>query len=119
MRRPAQLAHRFFQFTGQLAIASISLAELYAGAFKHSQSERLRSLITDLKQELQVIDFDSACAERFGQVRGKLLQQGLSVPNTDLMIASVALVHNLALVTHNIADFRFVPGLIVEDWLTK
>ena len=118
MRRPAKLAHRFIQHTGQLAISSVTLAELYAGAYKHSQVSRLLALITDLLQEVQVIDFDSACAEQFGQVRGTLLQQGISVPTTDLMIASAALVDNLTLVTHNTADYQNIPGLRLNDWLT-
>ena len=33
------------------------------------------------------------------------------------MIASVALVHDLTLVTHNTCDFRHVPDLRLEDWL--
>ena len=47
-----------------------------------------------------------------------LLQQGISVSAVDLMIASVALVHNLSLVTNNTADFQHVPGICLEDWLT-
>lgn len=117
MRRPAKLAHRFLQYTGQLAISSVTLAELYAGGYKHSQVNRLLGLIGDLLQEVQVIDFDSACAEKFGQVRGALLQQGISVPTTDLMIASAALVHNLTLVTHNTSDYQNIPGLRLGDWL--
>jgi tRNA(fMet)-specific endonuclease VapC len=76
MRRPARLNHRFVQYTGQLAISTITLAELYAGAYKHSQVKRLLTLIADLRQEVQLIDFDENCAETFGQVRGTLLQQG-------------------------------------------
>lgn len=60
MRRPARLAHRFVQYTGQIAISSITLAELFAGAYKHSQVHRLLALIADLLQEVRVIDFDSA-----------------------------------------------------------
>ena len=116
MRRPAKLAHRFIQYTGQIAISTVTLAELYVGAYKHSQVSRLLALIADLLQDVQGLDFDSACAERFGQVRGTLLQQGISVPTTDLMIASVALVHNLTLVTHNTA--HSIPGLRLDDWLT-
>lgn len=117
MRRPAKLSHRFIQYTGQLALSSVSLAELYSGAYKHSQTNRLLTLIADLLQEVQVIDFDAPCAEKFGQVRGTLLQQGISVPTADLMIASAALVHNLTLVTHNTADFLPIPGLRLDDWL--
>jgi predicted nucleic acid-binding protein len=40
------------------------------------------------------------------------------MPHADLMIASVALVHDLTLVTHNTADYQHVPGLRLEDWLT-
>jgi tRNA(fMet)-specific endonuclease VapC len=64
-----------------------------------------------LLQEVHVLDFDSACAEQFGKVRGQLLQQGVSVNTVDQMIASVALVHDLTLVTNNTADFQHVPGL--------
>jgi tRNA(fMet)-specific endonuclease VapC len=119
MRRPATLAHRFVQHTGQLAISSVTLAELYAGAYKHSQVNRILALIAELLQDVLVIDFDSACAERFGQVRGALLHQGISVPTTDLMIASAALAHDPTMVTHNTADFQNIPGLRLDDWLTK
>ena len=117
MRRPAMLAHRFIQHTGQIAISAVTLAELYAGAYKHSQTSRLLALIADVLQEVSLLDFDSTCAERFGRVRGTLLQQGLSVPTTDLMIASAALVHDLTLVTHNTADYQNIPGLRLDDWL--
>lgn len=117
LRRPAKLAHRFLQHTGQIAISAVTLAELYAGAYKHSQANRLLGLIADLLQEVDVLDFDAACAMQFGQVRGALLRQGMSVPTADLMIASAALAHNLTLVTHNTADYQNIPGLRLVDWL--
>jgi tRNA(fMet)-specific endonuclease VapC len=117
IRRPAGLAHRFFQHAGHIAIASVVLAELYAGAYKHPSPTRLLALIKDLLSEVTVLDFDSACAEQFGKVQGGLLQQGITVPSADLMIASVALFHNLTLVTHNTADYQNIPGLRLEDWL--
>ena len=117
MRRPTKLAHRFIQHTGGLAIPTIVLAELYAGAFKHPNPSKLLPLIADLLREVQLLDFDAACAERFGQVRGSPLQQGITVSRMDLLIASVALVHSLTLVTHNTADYRNVPGLRLDDWL--
>jgi tRNA(fMet)-specific endonuclease VapC len=39
------------------------------------------------------------------------------VSPVDLMIGTIALVHNLTLVTHNMADFRNIPGLRLDDWL--
>ncbi len=51
-------------------------------------------------------------------MRGTLLQKGIAVPTTDLMIATAALVHDLTLVTHNTADFRNIPDLRLDDWLS-
>jgi tRNA(fMet)-specific endonuclease VapC len=94
------------------------LGELYAGAYHVSDPRPLLTKIADLLNDVQVLNFEHGCAETFGRVRGTLLQQGISVPTTDLMIAAVALVHNLTLVTHNTVDFRHVPGLRRDDWLT-
>jgi len=118
MRRPGGLAHRFFQYAGGIAVPVIALAELYAGAYKRPNPTRVLALIADLLQEVAVLDFDSACAEQFGKLQGPLLQRGITVPISDLMIASVALVHNLTLVTHNTADFQNILGLRLDDWLT-
>jgi len=92
--------------------------ELYAGAYHVTNPAPLLQNIADLLNDVQVLDYDHACAEQFGKVRGSLLQQGISVPTADLMIAAVALVHNLTLVTNNTADFQNIPGLRLDDWLT-
>lgn len=117
IKRPGGLAHRFFQHAGGLCVPTIVLAELYAGAHKLPDPRRLLTAISDLIQEVTILEFDQRCAEAFGQVQGGLLARGLSVPVVDLLIASVALAHDLTLVTHNSADFRHVPGLRLEDWL--
>lgn len=117
-RRPAGLAHRFVQYSGRLFIPSVVLAELYAGAFHADNPAPLVQRIEELVEDVQVLPFDMACAERFGRERGSLLRQGISVNTVDLMIASVALVHDLTLVTHNTIDFERIPNLRMEDWLT-
>jgi tRNA(fMet)-specific endonuclease VapC len=117
MRRPAGLAHWFFQYAGGIAIPTVVLAELYAGAYKHPNPPKLLGLIADLFQEVAVLDFDSACAGQFGKVQGGLLRRGITISVADVMIAAVALAHNLTLVTHNTADFQNIPGLRLDDWL--
>ena len=115
MRRPASLI-RSVQHTSQLAVSSVTLAELYAGACKHSQTSRLLALIGDLHKR-------SLCWISMQRVRRRsgrcevLLRQGIAVPTADLMIATTALVHNVTLATHNTADYQNVPGLPMEDWL--
>lgn len=118
MRRPAGLAHRFIQYSGQLAVPTIVLAELYAGADMLPNPAKILTGINDLLDDVAVLPFDAACAEQFGKLRGVLKQQGLAANPIDLQIAAVALTHNLALVTHNTRDFQAIPGLTLEDWLT-
>ena len=118
MRRPGLLDHRFIQHMGRIAIPTIFLAELRAGAYRLPDPSKLLRKIEDLIVFLDILDFDDACAEEFGKVRGVLHRQGIMVPTMDLLIASVALAHDLTLVTHNTADFVRIPGLRLEDWLT-
>jgi len=118
-RRPAGLAHRFMQYSGGLFIPTIVLGELFAWAYRRDDpTPLLHFLNDDLLMDVDVLPFDAICAEQYGMVRGRLLRQGITVPEPDLMVASVALVHNLTLVTHNTADFQNIPGLRLDDWLT-
>jgi tRNA(fMet)-specific endonuclease VapC len=71
----------------------------------------------DLLEDVSVLDFDRVCAERFGRLRGELLAKGTVINPVDLMIAAVALVHDVTLVTHNAQDFQAVPDLRLVDWL--
>jgi tRNA(fMet)-specific endonuclease VapC len=106
-RRPSGFSHRFIQHSGRLFVSSVVLGELYAGAFHYPDPAPLLDRIAELLQDLPVIPFDEVCARRFGLVRGNLLKQGISVPSADLMIAATALSHDLILVTHNTADYRY------------
>lgn len=118
LKRPAGLMHRFVQHAGHLHIPTIVLAELYTWAFQRQNPVPLvQSIENDLLPDLILLDFDSSCAKEFGRVRGVLLQQGIAVSRVDMLIAAVALAHNLTLVTHNTSDYRHIPGLRLDDWI--
>jgi tRNA(fMet)-specific endonuclease VapC len=105
LKRPSGLMHRFLQHSGGWYIPTIVLGELYAWAYHRQNPASIIQLIeNDLLPDVAVLDFDSDCGKEFGKVRGHLLQKGISVSRVDLMIAAVALVHNMTLVTHNTAD---------------
>lgn len=119
LRRPSGLAHRFMQHSGRLFVPTVVLGELYAWAFKRPDPSPLLHLVDDeLLRDVDVLDYDSACALEFGKLRGQMLRQGEVVFELDLMIASVALVHDLTLITNNTKHFQPIPGLRLEDWLT-
>lgn len=119
LRRPSGLAHRFIQHSGRLYTSTVVLAELYVWAYNRADPRKLLTAIDDLLyQEVTLLDYDADCADEFGQVRVRLRRNGIEVPSLDLLIASVALVYDLTLVTNNTADFQNIPGLRLDDWLT-
>ena len=78
LRRPAGLAHRFFQHSGRLYTSGVSLAELYDWVNGRRDPEPLRIAIEKLlTYEVSVISFDTDCAEEFGRVRCDLRRQGI------------------------------------------
>lgn len=60
----------------------------------------------------QVLPFDQAASNVFDRLRN----QRIRVATMDLRIASTALARGMTIITRNTADFRIVPGLVVEDW---
>ena len=117
LKRPGGLAHRLLQHTGRLRIPTITAAELYAGAYLLSSSERLLTAIAELLEEIPLIDFDREAAQEFGRIRAELRTKGLTASPLDLLIAATARAHQFVLVTHNTADFENISGLMLEDWL--
>lgn len=119
IRGAAHLTHRFVQHGGRLFVPTVALGELYTWAYRRDDPASVLHGVAELLTEVQVLHYDQPCAEVYGRVRGQLLRQGLPVGPVDLMIASVALAHDLTLVTHNTADFGNIPGVRLEDWLAS
>lgn len=61
---------------------------------------------------LEILDFDEEAASELQRLRRMKIRIG----TMDLKIAAIALVHDAILVSRNLADFKKVPGLKVEDW---
>ena len=119
LRRPSGFAHRFIQYSGRLYTSTLALAELFVWAHNRPDPTRILNTIDELlRDEVNVVPFDRDCANEFGRLRVELRRQGIEVPSIDLMIACVALVYDLTLVSHNTADFRNIPDLHLHDWLT-
>ena len=60
----------------------------------------------------QVLAFDETAARQFETFR----KQRVRIGTMDLRIASIALSHDMTVLTRNLVDFQKVPGLRVEDW---
>ena len=72
---------------------------------------RLRRHI-ELYRDILVLDFDDRAAGEYQRLQALRLRVG----TLDLRIAAIVLARGAWLLTRNLADFRRVPGLNVEDW---
>ncbi len=99
-----------------VAICSIVEAELYHGAAKYGRPSRRKAALDAFLQPFQSLPFDSACVPEYARICDHLERQGSRIGGNDLLIASIALTHDLTVVTHNSDEFHRVPGLRVEDW---
>jgi tRNA(fMet)-specific endonuclease VapC len=113
-RPPAVRAHVQQQSPDDLAISSITVAELWYGTGKSANPAARRAAWESVLAPFQVIAFDRSAAEHHARIRHVLRRAPIG--ERDLLIASIALAHDLTLVTHNAEEFSRVPLLRVEDW---
>ena len=101
---------------GRVCSATVSLGELYFGAF-HSM-HRLRNLrrLSRIRRQIVFLPFDERAAIEFGRTREETQSRGTPIPVADVMIAAIARSRRLRVLSHD-EHFRWVPRLSVEDWL--
>ncbi len=99
----------------QLALSSLSLAELRFGAEKR-RSKKLHGLIDVFVANVDVLPFDSDAADRYGKLSALLRSRGTPIGVLDTMIAAHALALGRTLVTNNTKHFARVSDLHTESW---
>lgn len=72
--------------------------------------------IDALLDEIECLDFDLRAAATYGRVRQQLEAAGTPIGPNDMLIAAHALSRGLSLVTDNVAEFKRVRGLKVDNW---
>ena len=100
----------------EVRVCAIVKAEMYYGAMKSADPFNTLAQQKVFLDAFESLPFDDAAAEAYGRLRAELARRGTPIGPNDLMIAAIALAHDLTLVTHNTAEFSRVPGLRLEDW---
>jgi len=117
-RCPARVAEELERAEGQMYTTAINWAEICYGLARHPAGARLRERYERLVlPALEMLDFDTACAEVYGQLRAKQEAKGQRLGEADLMIASIALRHGLTLVSGNVRHLGRIEGLKIVNWL--
>ena len=99
--------------------SSINIGEIYYGAYRSNRRDQiLKAFEESVFPNITVLFFDEQSGRLFGKLKAQLEKKGISCSEPDLRIASVALQHNLNLVTGNIRHFENIPGIRLENWIT-
>jgi tRNA(fMet)-specific endonuclease VapC len=111
----AAVLKKFAEKDGEIVLSALSFAELQRGMHIPSEGAALRRARLDvLLKRIPVLPFDAAAAREYGRI---LAQLGwVRGRDFDRMIAAHAIATASILVTNNVADFRDIPGLQLEDW---
>jgi tRNA(fMet)-specific endonuclease VapC len=113
-------ARRRFASTGfaDLAVSSVATFELWYGVANSAHVGANKARLTGFLAPLEIVEFDYDDSQRAGSLRHELERAGKPIGGFDLLIAAQALRRGLTVVTANEREFRRVPGLAVENWLT-
>ena len=106
---------RLAENDGAVVLSALSLAELQRGLYRDPANRAIRlPRLELLLRAIPVLPFDALAAEVYGRIIASL--GWVKGRDFDRMIAAHALSTASILVTDNIADFRDIPGLKIENW---
>lgn len=103
----------------QIFISSITVAELFFGAYNSSKVSENIKLLEELTSEIKILPFDQKCGKIFGKIKAQLKKTGEMINDSDLFIASIAIKNRLCLITNNERHFRRVKELYIENWVIQ
>jgi tRNA(fMet)-specific endonuclease VapC len=117
LKRNASVLDRLLSRSrADVAVSVITEAELRTGAAKSSSAVKTLRLVENFLRPLTVVEFTSADATTYAQLRAKLERAGTPIGPLDTLIAAQAVFRKLVLVTNNEREFGRVPGLRMENW---
>ena len=112
------VAARIAEVGDDRVFTSIVVAcELRYGAAKR-RSIRLTRQVEAVLGAMRIAPLEAGVDHHYGVIRWALERKGTSIGANDLLIAAHARALRAVCVTANVSEFKRVPGLKVENWLT-
>ena len=116
-KKPSAVLHQVqTKQPGEVAVSTITLAELEYGIARSRYPDRNRVALLEFLLPFAILDFDQTASVEYGRVRSLLESKGRPIGPMDLLLAAQAKSRNLILVTNNEKEFRRIDGLRIENW---
>ena len=117
-RRPKEVLAMFNANASRMAISSITLSELFYGAEKSLNTDKNLEAVEEFVSHLDVLPYDAKASQHYGQIKAALEKKGQIIGENDIHIAADARSHGLILVSNNVREFKRVPNLVLENWVS-
>jgi len=117
-RRPKEVLDIFNTNASRMAISSITLSELVYGAEKSINTDKNLEAVEEFVSHLEVLPYDAKASQHYGQIKAALEKKGQIIGENDIHIAAHAISHGLILVSNNVREFKRVPNLALENWVS-
>ncbi|WP_114202772.1 type II toxin-antitoxin system VapC family toxin [Janibacter anophelis] len=118
-----QVVNWLASLEGDVAITSVTLAELLAGVRRLSDGRRRDELTRRIDTALApyrggsaVLPFDDVAAERYADVLVAREVAGAPISTADAQIAAICLAHGATCATRNVKDFQHTGVELVDPW---
>jgi tRNA(fMet)-specific endonuclease VapC len=117
-RRPKEVLDKFNTNASRMAISTITLSELMYGAEKSINTDKNLEAVEEFVSHLEVLPYDAKASQHYGQIKAALEKKGQIIGENDIHIAAHAISHGLILVSNNVREFKRVPNLALENWVS-
>jgi tRNA(fMet)-specific endonuclease VapC len=97
-----------------LAISIITFGEIYEGIYYGGNPRENERGFLQFLRFVDVLPLNRQTMKKFARIRGELRRRGHLIGDSDLLIASTGLQHNLTLLTRNLSHFGRVPDLKIH-----
>ena len=94
----------------------MTVAELFYGAEKSNYKPKNLGLVEEFILSIDVINTDFDILRKFGELKAKLSDQHLLLPDADILTAATALTKCTKLITGNVKHFSRFDALVIENW---
>ncbi|MCK4390855.1 MAG: type II toxin-antitoxin system VapC family toxin [Desulfobacterales bacterium] len=119
LKRDLRVASRvsdYLEYFDRLTINIISYYEILRGLKDLGNDEKLKKF-EEFVQENELVSIRKETVVKAAEIYAYLKKQGNLIEDADILMASIAIVEDLVLITNNIKHFERIQSLATENWL--
>ena len=115
-----QVVNKIDQYLIEFGFINISIVTYYEvlnGLLYKDANKQLLNF-QEFVQYNTVLPISISSADKSAQIYAELRKSGKTISHNDVLIAGIAIINNLVLITNNTEHFKRVPELDIDNWTT-